>query len=47
MLKQKCSTLNLISPGLSVKVKGVTGPLTEGELLKAKEFGKRIADLIV
>ncbi len=47
MLKQKCSTIKLIVPGLSVKVKGVTGPLTEGEVLRAKEFGKKIADLIV
>ena len=36
--------LKLLSPSLSVKVKGVTGPVAEGELTKSKEFGNRIAN---
>lgn len=35
--------LKLLSPSLSVKVKGVTGPVAEGELPKCQDFGKRIA----
>jgi flavorubredoxin len=40
------SSLNIKSllPSLSIKVKGVTGPLTEGELAKCIDFGKRIAN---
>jgi flavorubredoxin len=33
----------LLSPSLSVRVKGVTGPAAEGELTKCKEFGRTIA----
>jgi flavodoxin len=33
----------LLLPSLSIKVKGVTGPLTEGESNKCLAFGKRIA----
>ena len=40
----KLPNLKLLSPSLSVKVKGVTGPVAEGELAKAKEFGHRIAN---
>ena len=36
--------LKLLSPSLSIKVKGVTGPIVEGELTKGKEFGNRIAN---
>jgi len=36
--------LKLLSPSLSVRVKGVTGPVVEGELTKSKEFGNRIAN---
>ena len=35
--------LRLVIPGLSIKVAGMKGPITEGELPKAKEFGVRIA----
>lgn len=41
---KKLPNLKLLSPSLSVKVKGVTGPVAEGELTKAKEFGNRIAN---
>jgi len=44
ILEEKLPNLNLLSPSLSIKVKGVTGPITEGELSKIKEFGNRIAN---
>jgi hypothetical protein len=40
---KKLPRINLISPGLSVKVRGTTGPVAEGELPKCVDFGKRIA----
>ena len=43
MVKDKLPNLNLISPGLIIRVKGVTGPLVEGELPKCIDFGKKIA----
>lgn len=46
MLKKKMPTLNLLLPGLSIKVNGVTGPIAEGELPKCREFGKKIASMI-
>lgn len=42
-LGKKLPNLKLLSPSLSVRVKGVTGPVVEGELTKSKEFGNRIA----
>ena len=47
MLKTKFSSLDQVLPGLSVKVNGVTGPLAEGELARSKEFGKKIAKIII
>jgi flavorubredoxin len=41
---KKLPNLKLFSPSLSVRVKGVTGPVAEGELAKCKEFGNRIAN---
>lgn len=43
-LGKKLPNLKLLSPSLSVRVKGVTGPVVEGELTKSKEFGNRIAN---
>jgi hypothetical protein len=43
MVKKKLPNLNLISPGLSVRVIGIPGPLVEGELPKCVDFGKKIA----
>ncbi len=37
----------IITPGLSVKVEGMKGPVAEGEFSKAKEFGKRIAKQLI
>ena len=36
--------LKLLSPSLSVRVKGVTGPVVDGELPKCQDFGRRIAN---
>ena len=36
----------LVTPGLSIRVKGMRGPISEGELPKCKEFGKKIATQI-
>ena len=33
----------LVAPGLSIKVKGMRGPISEGELPKCREFGNKIA----
>ncbi len=45
-LKEKMPKTNLISPSLSVRVHGVTGPIFEGELNRCREFGKRIAQQV-
>lgn len=34
----------LISPGLSILVGGVKGPILDGELTKCEDFGRRIAE---
>jgi len=46
ILGKKLPNLKLLSPSLSVRVKGVTGPVVEGELTKSKESGNRIANQI-
>ncbi len=43
---EKAPALKLITSGLSIKVDGTKGPITDGELPKCKEFGKKIADLL-
>jgi flavorubredoxin len=43
MAKKKLPSLNLISPGLSIRVKGIPGPVVEGELPKCVDFGRKIA----
>ncbi len=35
--------IEAITPGLSVLVNGLTGPIADGELAKSKAFGERIA----
>jgi len=42
-INEKVPGLKLITPGLSIKVKGIKGPIVEGELPKCKEFGNKIA----
>jgi len=41
---EKAPGLKLIAPGLSVRVDGMKGPITEGELPKCKDFGVKIAN---
>ena len=46
MVQEKLPNLNLISPGLSVRVNGITGPIVEGELPKCYDFGRKIANIL-
>jgi len=43
-LEKKLPRINFISPSLSVRVHGVTGPIFEGELSRCRDFGRRIAN---
>ncbi|MFP3985238.1 MAG: flavodoxin family protein [Candidatus Bathyarchaeia archaeon] len=45
-INEKISKAKLLMPGLSVRVNGLKGPISEGELPKAKEFGVKIASLL-
>lgn len=45
-INEKVPGLKMISPGLSIRVEGMKGPILEGELPKCIEFGKRIANLL-
>lgn len=45
-ITKKLPNLKLITPGLSIKVKGVNGPIDQSEIPKAKEFGRKIANII-
>ena len=40
---EKVPPLRLMTSGLSIRVDDMKGPITEGELPKAREFGKKIA----
>lgn len=42
-LKKKAPDLEVITPGLSVLVTGMKGPIADGELQKSKAFGRTIA----
>lgn len=42
-ISEKIQGVKLITPGLSVKVKGIKGPIVEDELQKCVEFGKKLA----
>lgn len=42
-ISEKVPGLKLVAPGLSIRVEGMKGPITEGELTKCKEFGVKIA----
>jgi multimeric flavodoxin WrbA len=46
-INQKLPKVKLITSGLSIKVNGVNGPVAEGELPRAKEFGKKIANQLL
>ena len=45
-ISEKVPGLKLAAPGLSIRVEGMKGPITEGELSKCKEFGVTIASQI-
>ena len=42
-INEKVPGLKLVTPGLSIKVQGMKGPILEGELPKCREFGNKIA----
>jgi flavodoxin len=41
-LIEKVPGLIIVSPGLSIRVQGMKGPIVEEELSKCKEFGRKI-----
>jgi flavodoxin len=43
--KARNQSATMISPGLSLRVEGMKGPLAEGELSKAAEFVNMVADV--
>ncbi len=43
MVQEKLPKLVLLSPSLSVRVNGVSGPVVDGELPKCVEYGKLLA----
>jgi len=45
-INEKAPGLKRIAPGLSIKVKGIKGPVLGEELPKCKEFGNKIATQI-
>ena len=45
-INQKAPGLKLVTPGLSIKVKGKKGPVLEEELPKCREFGAKIGSLV-
>jgi hypothetical protein len=42
-VEKNLSNVNLISPSLSVRMNGVTGPIVDDELPSCVDFGKEIA----
>jgi flavorubredoxin len=42
-IRDKVPGAKLAAPGLSIRVQGMKGPISEGELPKCREFGKKIA----
>ena len=45
-MAERVRGLELIVPGLSIQVSGMKGPVTEGELPKCLDFGRRLATLV-
>jgi len=43
-ISEKAPSLLLAAPGLSIRVDGMKGPITEGELPKCQDFGVRIGN---
>jgi flavodoxin len=46
-INEKAPELSIFTPGLSIRVDGMKGPITEGELAKCSDFGARIASRII
>ncbi|MCL6578334.1 MAG: flavodoxin domain-containing protein [Candidatus Bathyarchaeota archaeon] len=42
-INEKIPGMKQIASGLSIKVRGMKGPIVDGELPKCREFGKKIA----
>ncbi len=42
IVEKTLPNMKLLSPTLSVRVKGVTGPVVDGELPKCQDFGRRV-----
>jgi len=45
-IKKKALGLQLLQPGLSIIVKGMKGPLADGQLDKCRDFGTKLGTLI-
>ena len=45
-ITEKVPSLNLVTPGLSIKAKGAKGPILEEELPRCREFGIKIGGLV-
>ena len=45
-ISEKVPSLNLITPGLSIKLRGGRGPIPEEELTECRKFGKKIGEFI-
>jgi len=45
-IEKKAPGLKLAGTKLSVRVKGMKGPVVDGEITKAREFGIQIANMI-
>jgi flavorubredoxin len=43
IIGENAPAMKMAVPGLSIKVKGMKGPIAEGELPKCKEFGAKLA----
>ena len=43
MVEEKFPNLHLISPGLSIRVYGIQGPIVEEELSRCVDYGRKIA----
>ncbi len=46
VIVEKFPSLRLLTPGLSVKVTGIRGPVADGELPKCVEFGKWVVNQV-
>jgi flavorubredoxin len=45
-LEEKVLAMKVITPGLSIKVRGARGPIAEEELLKCRQFGVKFGESV-